>query len=87
MDDRIKYVTVTEAITPKEGFVVYLDRYWVFSKEHHALVFYNPMGFKYYVPQCSREERICCKLADKLYPGTVALFLPLAFVNEAGWYD
>ena len=80
-------IPLEELKTPKDGYLVYKDRYWIIC-EGYALIYRGPYGHNY-SPQCNRYKKIVDKTA-KFYDKSMEIALvPLAYIkrDERSDYD
>ena len=80
--DDFEHIHVDELVTPREGQVVYLDRWWIVVDDH--VLFYNK-GYAY-SPQCNRQKSVAEHMVKK-YPNGTTYKIPVAFVPAKAVYD
>lgn len=68
---KLIFIDVEEIRTPKDGFIVLLDRWWAL-KEGKVILFDN-------MPQCNKDKEIAEMVSKKLYSGTV-IFISIAYI-------
>jgi hypothetical protein len=78
--DRLEYVSLKEAATPRDGEVI-TNRWWVVHPED-GIAFYRMPQARFRAPQCNHDERIARDLCDKLYPGHDVALVPVVFVGH-----
>lgn len=76
------HVHVDELVTPHEGQVVYMDRWWIVIDSH--VLFYNKRGA--YSPQCNHDKTVAEYMVRK-YPNATVYQIPVAFVPAKAVYD
>lgn len=80
-----KKVPYVDLINPKDGYVVYLDYWWVVTPDSEVL-FYTARGA--YSPQCNKNERIVQMLCkNKHYDGCRPVYVPVAYVKPPKGYE
>ncbi|RLI66842.1 MAG: hypothetical protein DRO67_00265 [Candidatus Asgardarchaeum californiense] len=62
-------IPVEEAIIPKNGSTVYVDKYWCIVD--NCVLFYRDVA-----PQCNSNREIAERVAEKLYPEATVQFIP-----------
>ena len=72
-----KYVEIPleELTTPREGYIVMLDRWWV-TRNGNPVVAELGRGFT--VPQCTRNQETAVKIAERLRLDS-PIFVPVAY--------
>lgn len=81
-ESRLCFRTLAEATTPKNGYVVMLDHWWVTCPER-GLVFYRSPGERAGAlgsPQCNRNESITRTVIARLWPQFEVTFVPLVYL-------
>ena len=87
LSGKLGFIPLVKCVTPKDG-EVYSDRWWVCHPVYGA-AFYRPRGFRGWIPQCSRDERmIDDMLLNNLYSDTrlVKHHIPTAYFGSQ-WDD
>jgi hypothetical protein len=77
-----EHVHVDELVTPREGQVVYLNRWWVVVNDH--VLFYNRGSA--YAPQCNPDKTVAEYMVKK-YPNASVYQIPVAFVPAKAIYE
>ena len=78
--DKLTYIPLEEAVTPKNGLTAMTDRWWVAHPEM-GLAVWNRGSLR--SPQCNSERLIVDDIIEKMYPGHEAVFMPLVFWKES----
>ena len=67
-----------ELTTPKDGYIVYLDRYWLVDEEDHAL-----FAGDFTRPWCNSNKRVTLSFQDNRPLKTSIQFIPVAYVETS----
>lgn len=78
----LKDFTIEDVTTPKEGYIVYLDRYWAcIDGDPTKALFYG----KYHSPQCNGNKHLCEHLNYSLHKEdsrVQTVFIPIAYIKR-----
>jgi hypothetical protein len=77
-----EHVHIDELVTPRDGQVVYLDRWWVVVDDH--VLFYIKRGS--YSPQCNMQKTVAEHMVNR-YPNATIRQIPTAFVPSKARYE
>ena len=79
-----KYILapIEDIITPKEGRVVFMERWWNVTEDDKVL-FYR----SYASPQCNSNKRIADHLCDYRDIKTKTVFIPVAFCPDSRYEE
>ena len=85
-EERRVYIPIEEITTPKEGYIVHLDRWW--NTKNNCVVFYksdsglwNRGGYELR-PQCNVSRPIMEQTSKTAFPDCELTFLPLSYLKE-----
>lgn len=70
-------IPITDLCTPKDGYSVYLNRYW--TVKNGCALFYQ--SGSHLSPQCNSNETIARKLTESLWPDCESKFIAVAYVK------
>lgn len=73
---------VVELTSPREGSIVYLNRWWVIT-ENDEVLFYTARGS--FSPQCNGNKTVAERVL-KLYPNAHIEQIPVAYVPPQARY-
>ncbi len=73
----VEHLDIDEATTPKDGHVVYANRWWVVNPERTAITFARFGSYR--SPQCNHDERITRGVME-LYPNHEVMLLPAVYL-------
>ncbi len=73
MVNKCQKIPVQEVQTPKEGYVVKLNRWWTLTPDE-CVLFDRRCS-----PQCHSNEQIAKGLTQQLYPKCTTVFIPVAY--------
>lgn len=79
MTFKIEYLPIAEATTPKDGHVIYADRWWVVNPEGTAITFAR-LSARYRSPQCNHDRRVTDQLIGVWYPDHIPKLIPCVYL-------
>lgn len=74
-------VTLEDLATPRDGYIVHLDRWWLVYNEHALLYQLRkrwPLDLR---PLCNKDRRVGDSFM-KRFPGAEMRFVPIAYVPQ-----
>lgn len=76
--ESFEQVPIEELKTPKDGYMVILDRYWVVL--NGKALFYKSRG--YLSPQCNSNKGLAAYMIEKVHKECEVVFVPVAYVKH-----